>query len=320
MPVVSKGGYIFMVLVGRPPDETYVADLKDLERSMENARGKLALPKGSRVHRRGAYPNVSTGISYGGGSKVSPEPTLHRQRNSPGVHQQPGDLVVGNKNNKTLIKSLEDHRGMARIVGFVKRKSVRASGGPDRRRPTSEFRCLHWTDQPILDNLRTYAPRLSTFTKTILNLFETDNPSVQRHFKDHPMASTTFNFGPRTCTLPHKDLKNLSWGWCSVTSMGTYNPKEGGHLVLWDLKLAVEFPPYSTILIPSAILMHSNTSIGERETRLTITQYSSSGLYAWSAYGNAPKKGAKEVRSWWKKPRHMFSTMEEVGRMQRARR
>lgn len=126
------------------------------------------------------------------------------------------------------------------------------------------------------------------------------------------MASTTFNFGPKTCTFPHKDLKNLSWGWCSVTSLGSYNPAQGGHLVLWDLKMAVEFPPYSTILLPSAILMHSNTSISEAETRLTITQYSSSGLYAWSAYGNRPKKEAEEARTWWKRPRHMFSNMDEI--------
>lgn len=160
--------------------------------------------------------------------------------------------------------------------------------------------------------METYAPSLSAFTQVILNTFEAENPSVRRHFKGHPMASTTFNFGPKTCTFPHKDLKNLSWGWCSVTSLGSYNPKEGGHLVLWDLKMAVEFPPYSTILIPSAILMHSNVSIGEAETRLTVTQYSSSGLFAWHAYGNRPKKEATGVRSWWKQPRHMFSTIDEI--------
>ena len=128
------------------------------------------------------------------------------------------------------------------------------------------------------------------------------------------MASTTFNFGPKTCTFPHKDLKNLSWGWCSITSLGSYDPTRGGHLVLWDLKVLVEFPPYSTILIPSAIMMHSNTSIGEDETRLTITQYSSSGLFAWAAYGNVPKKKAKKVMAWWERPMHMFSKLDELVR------
>ena len=147
--------------------------------------------------------------------------------------------------------------------------------------------------------METFAPELSAFTQTVLNVFEAENPGVRRHFSGHSMASTTFNFGPTTCTFPHKDLKNLSWGWCSVTSLGSYNPRAGGHLVLWDLKIAVEFPPYSTILIPSAIMLHSNVAISEGETRLTVTQYSSSGLYAWSAYGNKPKKESENVRSWW---------------------
>ena len=157
-----------------------------------------------------------------------------------------------------------------------------------------------------------YAPRLTCFTRTVLNLFEADN-NVRRHHPNHPLACTTFNFGPRTCTFPHKDLKNLSWGWCSVTSMGDYDYTQGGHLVLWDLKLAVEFPPYSTILIPSAIILHSNTSIGPEEERLTVTQDSSAGLFAWNAYGNVPKKKSTgSPASWWKRPVHMFSKLEQL--------
>jgi len=166
-------------------------------------------------------------------------------------------------------------------------------------------------DDFLIGNLDLFAPRLSKFTKAILNLLETDNP-IKRHYPNHPLASTTFNFGPRTCTFPHKDLKNLSWGWCSVTSLGSYDPTRGGHLVLWDLKVAVEFPPYSTILLPSAILMHSNTAIGDDETRLTVTQYSSAGLFSWNAYGNSPKKKSRNLEHWWASPQHMFSKMEEL--------
>lgn len=71
VPVVSKDLNVFVVLVGRPDDESYVSDLKLLEGEMEKARDTLRFPKGSMEHRRGHYPNVSTGISYGGGSKVS---------------------------------------------------------------------------------------------------------------------------------------------------------------------------------------------------------------------------------------------------------
>lgn len=156
---------------------------------------------------------------------------------------------------------------------------------------------------------------LSTFCKTILDRLEAANPSLRRPFPESAFSTLTFNFGPNVCTLPHKDYKNLAWGWCAVTSFGSYDFKRGGHLVLWDFKIAVEFPPHSTILIPSAILEHSNTSIREGETRRTITQYNSAGIFRWVAYGFLPKWLAVLLgvrpESWWANPRHMFSKIYE---------
>lgn len=237
--------------------------------------------------------------------------------------QAPGDLGVGGETNQAILKELESHPGMKRLTGFIKSKH----GAPIRVRRYSPLRLLEprfglgrlLTGSPSTGNLETYSPTLYEFTRAVLNLFELENPTVMRHHPGHPLASTTFNLGPKTCTFPHKDLKNLSWGWCSVTSLGNYDHTKGGHLVLWDLKLAIEFPPYSTILIPSAILMHSNTAIGADEERLTITQYSSAGLFAWQAYGNKPKgKSSKSPLFWWKKPLHMFSKMGELVARARA--
>ncbi|KAJ7206089.1 hypothetical protein GGX14DRAFT_568544 [Mycena pura] len=75
------------------------------------------------------------------------------------------------------------------------------------------------------------------------------------------LAAVTFNFGPRTATLPHIDLGNLAWGWCFITTLGWSNPDLGGHLILWDLCLIIWFPPGCSIAIPSAIIRHSNTPI-----------------------------------------------------------
>lgn len=61
--------------------------------------------------------------------------------------------------------------------------------------------------------------------------------------------------------------------------------KAGQHLVLWDLKVVIEFPPGSTILIPSAALRHSNTAIAKGETRYSFTQYSAGGLFRWVVQG-----------------------------------
>ena len=159
--------------------------------------------------------------------------------------------------------------------------------------------------------LRQNAPLLYTFCNSTLALIEKHDPSLQRPFKNSPFGSTTFNFGPQVCTVPHKDLKNLSWGWCSVTSLGSFDHKKGGHLILWDLNMAIEFPPHSTIFIPSAIIEHSNTAIQPTESRMSITSYNSAGLFRWIAYGFMPKWVA-ELRGirpmlWWSQPKHMFT-------------
>ena len=59
------------ILAGRPNDQSYLNDLGEVEKAMHSARERLKFPEGSTDHRRGLYPHLSTGISYGGGSKVS---------------------------------------------------------------------------------------------------------------------------------------------------------------------------------------------------------------------------------------------------------
>ncbi|KAJ7430402.1 hypothetical protein FB451DRAFT_973501, partial [Mycena latifolia] len=74
-------------------------------------------------------------------------------------------------------------------------------------------------------------------------------------------------------TLPHIDFGNLAWGWCAMTALGAFDPDCGGHLILGDLKLIIRFPPASTILLPSAILRHSNTKIQRAERWYSFTQF-----------------------------------------------
>ncbi|KAJ7858711.1 hypothetical protein B0H14DRAFT_3447168 [Mycena olivaceomarginata] len=77
--------------------------------------------------------------------------------------------------------------------------------------------------------------------------------------------------GPRAICAPHLDFANLSWGWCAITALGDFDPDLGGHLILWDLRLVIRFPPGSTILLPSAIIRHSN--------------YTAAGLFRWVRNG-----------------------------------
>ncbi len=95
----------------------------------------------------------------------------------------------------------------------------------------------------------------------------------------------TLNLGPRTVTYRHTDNLNVPWGWCAITAIGSYDPKRSGHLILWDLGVAIEFPPGSTILIPSAILRHSNVALSEGERRYSLTQYTAGALFRWEECG-----------------------------------
>ncbi|KAJ6550568.1 hypothetical protein DFH09DRAFT_925835, partial [Mycena vulgaris] len=82
-----------------------------------------------------------------------------------------------------------------------------------------------------------------------------------------------------TVALPHINALNLAWGWCAITALGNFDPDASSHLILWDLRLIICFPPGSTILLPSVILHHSNVNIQEGESRYSFTQFTAAGLF-----------------------------------------
>ncbi|KDR65537.1 hypothetical protein GALMADRAFT_81757 [Galerina marginata CBS 339.88] len=108
---------------------------------------------------------------------------------------------------------------------------------------------------------------------------------LRRNWPKTPWAAAALNFGPQTICFRHADYNNLAFGWCAITALGSYDYRKGGHLVLWDLKLVIEFPPGSTILIPSSAIHHANTRIQAGERRYSFTQYSAGGLFRWLENG-----------------------------------
>ncbi|KAI0039505.1 hypothetical protein FA95DRAFT_1504082, partial [Auriscalpium vulgare] len=118
--------------------------------------------------------------------------------------------------------------------------------------------------------------------------------SLEKAFEKSVFPTITFNFGPQALTKPHRDFKNIPYGWCAVTALGDFDHTKGGHLIIWELKLVIEFPAGSTILLPSAILTHSNTPIQEGETRQSFTQYCAGDLVRWQAYGYRTEERLKK--------------------------
>jgi hypothetical protein len=171
----------------------------------------------------------------------------------------------------------------------------------------------------------TWAPKLfAYYTEHVTSLFSWYGSQLRRNFAT-VFTCSTFNFGPSTISFPHTDPGNLPYGWCAVTSLGAFDPKKGGHLVLWDLQLVIEFPPGSTILLPSAVLRHSNTTIQKHEERYSFTQYTAGGLFRWVDHGfqkeeeYRSKLSEEEVieeeeamRHRWTLGLGLFSTLDEL--------
>ncbi|KAJ7160605.1 hypothetical protein C8R43DRAFT_1124072 [Mycena crocata] len=223
-----------------------------------------------------------------------PFPALARGWSHGGGQTEPGELCL-NVANKTLTDELLAHEFFKRIAQFA----------------------------TILFAM--WAPLLFAFYQTQMALLAAWKPSMRRNFAGSVFAACTFNFGPRAITAPHLDFANLAWGWCAITALGCFNPDLGGHLILWDLRLVIRFPPGATILLPSALVRHSNVPIARHESRASFTQYTAGGLFRWVRNGfktdetfemsaSAEERAARdeESTSRWEEGVKMFSIIDDL--------
>lgn len=171
-----------------------------------------------------------------------------------------------------------------------------------------------------------FAPRLHAYYADTLKKLCDRDPTLRANFEKGVFGGATFNLGPQVATRPHTDYLNLPAGWCAVTAIGRFDPKSGGHLILWDFNLMVEFPPGALVLIPSAIVRHSNTTIKPGETRSSFTQYSAGGLFRWVECGFRSQKEFERLggvhpltgEERWQRGVQMWSTLEELQSSVRA--
>jgi hypothetical protein len=97
-------------------------------------------------------------------------------------------------------------------------------------------------------------------------------------------ATSSANHGPQAVAYLHNNSGNLAHGWCAIQALGDYNPKKGEHLALLQLGLIVEFPPGSTVLIPSSTVTHGNLPIAPHERRTSLVHFTPGGLFRWVEY------------------------------------
>lgn len=71
-PLLDNASRVFAVLVGSPRDAEGWAQVNaDAQQAFDAARCTYKLDPKQMSHRRGVYPAITAGISYGGGQKVS---------------------------------------------------------------------------------------------------------------------------------------------------------------------------------------------------------------------------------------------------------
>lgn len=188
---------------------------------------------------------------------------------------------------------------------------------------------LHRSQQ-FLGALAFYYPKIYASYQTNLDLLFTHDPGLRRNFSNSIYPAMTINAGPSTVSLGHTDSGNVPGGICTLTALGDYDYRLGGHLILFDLGLIIEFPPGSTILLPSATLRHGNTTIQRGESQYSIAQYCSGGLIRWVRYGFRTRgdilreEGGTERLSRiegegderWQEALAMFSTVEDLAKDQ----
>ncbi|KAK7032025.1 hypothetical protein R3P38DRAFT_2522527, partial [Favolaschia claudopus] len=66
--------------------------------------------------------------------------------------------------------------------------------------------------------------------------------------------------------------------WCIITSLGVYDPRLGGHIILWDIGWVLVFPPGTSILLPPGLVRYSFVKVRPHESRYLLIQYAGSGI------------------------------------------
>ncbi|KAK1216127.1 hypothetical protein PQX77_021246 [Marasmius sp. AFHP31] len=279
------------------PSNTNDAQLEEQKKAGAHALGHVTntvhlSPKEASNHR-GTSPVLARGISYGGGQD---KPAMHSHSNM--AHK--------------AVEHLASMPVFDRYSGTTNHKSLL-------QLPTFTYRAL------FSDCLKFYAPKAYDLQEKKLKEIIGRHPHLKPNFNNTVFAACMWNPGPQFVSYPYVNSNNYPYTWCAITTMGDFNPDLGGHLILWDLGLYVRFPPGATILIPSALPVHSNISVCPGEKWYSFVQYTTGALLRWvnnrfqrqdqwEASALVEMKEARKLKNqeWVKMGLSMFSTVEQL--------
>lgn len=131
-----------------------------------------------------------------------------------------------------------------------------------------------------------WAPRVYDVYENARDTVKEKLPHFSENFPGASVfAAATFNFGGNVWTFKHRDFLNWAFGWCAITALGRFDAARSAHLILWEWKLVINFPHAATVLIPSAVITHSNTPVAPGDYRTSFTQYTAGAIFRWVSNG-----------------------------------
>ncbi|KAJ7867430.1 hypothetical protein B0H13DRAFT_1897575 [Mycena leptocephala] len=108
------------------------------------------------------------------------------------------------------------------------------------------------------------------------------------------VRACTFNFGPRDNSPPSR-LRQFGVGLVRHHCAGNVRPgRRRPHFV--GFEAGDSLPTWIYILIPSAIIRHSNVPVGLHERRFSFTQYTAGGLFRWIRNGFKTDEAFQSLR------------------------
>lgn len=169
-----------------------------------------------------------------------------------------------------------------------------------------------------------WAPDAYEYARTKLDSLYKKMPWLLRNFPHSVYPCAAINFGPAVWTYKHRDILDSPIIWCTIQAFGPFDPKKGGHFIIWELGLVIEFPPGSLIMLSSATFTHSNVPVAEGDYRVSFTQFVTGGLFRYIDYNFRTEKKLKvedptlyqkirKLRSQkWKKAVELLSTFRHI--------
>lgn len=157
------------MLAGRPNDASYLQAAKDAAAFMAEEGSMADFSMAEQRHRRGNYPALSVGLSYGNG--------------------QARPMNLQNSQHVEMLSRLKANSDINRIATFGSSKVVAAMSGSTYSQRTGTFAL--------------WAPKVYQYYASNLNALYSKYPELQDHrnFDRSIFAAATFNFGPKACTF-----------------------------------------------------------------------------------------------------------------------